>query len=44
MTFFGDLGSRGLSNVLPRQSKIVLLGYTFPMGYHVPKIDIICKS
>jgi hypothetical protein len=26
------------------QSKIILLGYTFPMGYRAPKTEIVCKS
>ena len=26
------------------QSKTVILGYTFTMSYHAPKIEIICKS
>jgi hypothetical protein len=43
MMFFGKTGLQyGISfNIAPKMN---LLDDTFPMGYHTPKTEIVCKS
>jgi hypothetical protein len=42
MTFLGKWGE--IWKFLDISSKMNLLDDTFPTGYHVPKMEIVCKS
>jgi hypothetical protein len=40
--FLGMLQSQNF--IMKFCSIVVVLGYIFPMGYHMPKTEIVCKS
>jgi hypothetical protein len=42
MMFFGKIGLQYLISFI--SPKMNLLDDTFPMGYHTPKTEIVCKS